>query len=347
MLILEGASDAALWQVGQVLRDRFGYSLRRHGVEPGLGEPFWRAIVDSHPRTCWIRSHLTEGARRRLWGLPARGDRHHVRLTEMALLALGATVLVVESDVRRDDLPPPWQRFDPAMVAAAYAPEHLWAAAGGESRLAHTHANLNTLVQGDAPGERLVEIVRITRAFQENYALKLPPPSVGIGSPAPRVVIVGEAPAPSPCPLETWGDRPDVPFSRGPAAQALWDALDALEFPWWESYVTNAASYTKHTPWQLQAIFGHLSLHRGAQLQSWTEKIVCLGRRAESVVRGQFGAEYWQQLVREGVVATFPHPSHVRQFRGRETGRLRDELALFLQGICSGDALERAHEGGE
>lgn len=347
MILLDGASDAALWQVGKVLRDSFGYSLRRLGVEPALGDPFWVRIVDSHPRTCWVRSHLTEGVRRRLWGLGPGVSQRQNRLTEMALLALGATVIVVESESGVSDLPHPWQRFEPAAVRREYAPARLWATEGGESRLAHTHANLNALIEGDTPRQHLVDLVQITRSFQENYATKLPPPSLGIGSPAPKIVIVGEAPAPSPCPLESTGDHPDAPFSRGPAADVLWAALDAIEFPWWESYVTNASAYGKHTPWQFGAIVGHLSLHRGAQCSSWTRKIVCLGRRAESMVRGQFGVEYWRRLVDEGVVATFAHPSHMRQFYRRELGRQRDELALFLQGICGVDALERAPEGGE
>ena len=329
--------------MGTTLRDHYGFSLRQHPVEPTVGgDLFLPRLADSRTRTCWIRSHVSEMVRRRLLGQEEMAWFTQWRQTEMAMLTLGAVILVImpDNEMVDDWLPPTWQRHGVDAVTEEYdQATWLMRAAAGRWRchLPTRWVTRRELVDDHGRPTKQLNDIASAAAKYETMVARLPPPALGVGSLWPETIIIGEEPAPSVCPVGCCGDSPDLPFSRGPTSNALWQALDAIGFRWWTSYVTNASTFREGTPWDFLDVLS--TLNRDGNVR----KIIALGKEAESLMRRTWVSAYVAELQGRGFLNFVRHPSHVRRWHPQELQHFRDEIANWL-GSCTeniDDAIER------
>lgn len=334
MLILEGVSDADLWHVGQVLRGEFGYSLRRHQPGPTGWIELTARVADSQPSVCYLRSHISDAVGMRLEGKELGAEEvWGFRTLELALLSRGAVAVVVRPDreARAETVPLPWSGFGTRRVETAYGEG--WERLPWRTRLPVISWPVGSLVKNGKATRRLVSFVA-SQQREEAKIERLLPPSLGIGSVRPRFLVIGEGPAPSCCPLTACGDLPDLPFSRGPASELLWRAVDELDLRWEEGYWCNAATFLAGSRWGW------------ANVPPVAEKILCLGEAAEHLVQSWYGPHHAHLLAAAGRWKCVSHPSAVRRFAAHEYTRWRDEIGFFLGESCAGsDALERRSDG--
>jgi hypothetical protein len=321
MIVIEGPVETDLIDVGLHLRDHWAYSLRRYQVEPNMfAGNLLHLLADAQPRLCLLRSHLSDVVRLAFLGYhPERCEAW--RQVELCALALGAVVLVVlpDGDVAEEDLPLELRHFDSARVVDWYRDGAAHEIRGGwRTRLPTVRATRSELLGPGSPV--LQESLDLARRL-EALAQGRPPPSLATGSVKPQFLVIGEGPAPGVCPLTGAGDAPDLPFSRGPASQLLWRAVDEVGLRWEEGAWCNASTFRPEV--------GRWSLLDSLDPEETVERILCLGKVAELCVKNALG--WWlEPHKRIGRVRTIHHPAHVRVFRGREFNRFKVELGEFL-----------------
>lgn len=324
MIILEGVDRTGKTSIGLYLRNHCGYSYR-HTTRPPI--PCYRYLMtqlaDSHPWMVWDRLHYGELA----YGLVYRSQvdlsPHKWRLIELACLSRGATVLHMTDELES--------------IKSRWGAEEMWpgwgieallkqydALARGESfprsRLPCATFALPELLAGDEPTPLLQEVVAQARAQEHRYTL-MPPPSLFLGSIDAEFMVLAEAPPPSAPPKDKTGSDPDLPLSRGPAAEWFWRAADEVGLHWWRGCFTNAATFDSSTShwWWFRALRHHMKQLR---------LVLCLGERAEQFVRQQQQDGWRVQAVRAW------HPSYARQFHHKEYPEWKDSVALALASWC-------------
>lgn len=329
MILLEGPSDLDLFAVGRILRDQYGYSLRRHDPHPLGWQRLTARLAEGHCKIAYIRSHLSDVVDAHLAHRPLEPEeRWGLRTLELALHALAAQVLVLGGEATATNGPLLWQAHSPLRVQRAYAE-------GWESLPWQT-----TLPTRPVTREQLLINDRATRTFDrflsgqtesESRAMRFLPPSLGIGNTHPAFLVIGEGPAPSLCRATPDGDLPDLPFSRGPASELLWRAVEELNLRWWEGYWLNASTLYSRGGWQMANVPIPKSL-----------RILCLGAHAEDLIV-QWAGEHAEGLAASGRWKVVEHPSHVMRFKHHEYASWRDEIGLFLASSLSapGDLLAR------
>ena len=323
MIILEGPDRCGKSTVALHLRDHHGLSYR-HTTKPPVAcyrYLMWQ-LVDSHPRMVWDRLHWGELA----YGLTYRSrvelTPHQWRLLELCCLTLGAVVIHLTDE--------------PEAIRGRWSAEEMWpgwgieglveqyrALAAGESYprsyLPSATFTLPELVQAGQPTTELHRLVQLARERELAATLlpPLPPPSLFLGSADAEFLVIGEAPCPSAPPSDKQGSVPDLPLSRGPAADWFWRAADEVGLHWHRGAFTNASTYdcASGSPWEFRSV-------RQALRQVRT--VVCLGERAAKLVH---------QQQRDGWHVSCTHiwhPSYIKIYRHREFPQWKDELAVAL-----------------
>lgn len=321
MIACTGIDRVGKTTLALYLRDNHGYAYR-HFTKPPV--PAYRYLLwqlaDGHPRMVLDRlGHHDETVYGPIYRSQMSLTPRQWNLTELALQTLGCVCVhltdsaeSVRSRWTEDEMHASWGVEALLDSFTAVARGESWP----RSRLPIATFTLPELLDGGQPTAALRELVALARE-REQRATLLPPPSLFLGSVDAEFLVVGEAPCPSAPPGDAQGADPDLPFSRGPAADWLWRALEDLGVQHWRGAFTNASTYDRSTShwWWFRALRQHMRSLRA---------VVCLGERAAKLVH-EGGRDGWRVSCSHAW-----HPSYVKRFRHKQYPAWRDELGVAL-----------------
>ena len=303
-------------------RNMPGWSYRHHTKMPAemlVAYHMW-GIADAHGFIHLDRLHLSDYAYRTVYGPALNYTPHKWRLVELALMSTNTRVVVMLDSA--EGIRSRWDEDELKHGHVAEGIDQLVCiyhnfvdrniGGGFDTYLQTELYRYENLMDGDKPTNYFLERMQVW-----DYEAKLTayhfPPTIGLGNPRPRFMVVGETP----------GDafkgelEPGFPLDRGKASEWMWKAFDAIGLRWWEGYYTNAKEFDDpaHFKMYVEEVLGGPAT------------VLCLGGRAATLA-GKANINGHTK-----VVAT-KHPMYVRRFEHDNFYEWCAELKSALSCAC-------------
>ncbi len=324
MIILEGPDCCGKGTVAKALKSLLrGWSYRHHTkppVEDSYSYFSW-FLADSQPAVVVDRFHYSEPIYGEVYRHGANFTPHEWRLLELSLMSRNTIVLHMTDTF--GNIASRWKTeremfsLDPIRNVVEMYEKLMSGAtigAGFKTYLPRASFRLPELVEEDGQPTDLLKHIAIRACDQTNKAYHLYTPSIGMGSPYAKFMLIGEEPGnPDPKSL-----RPQVPFDFGHSADVLWPYFDEIGLRWWEGYYTNASAFKSWAEFD-----------KYIQLFPEVELVLTLGKRAQDLVfEGINGSGNPYRL------RNVSHPSYLRRLSSEHQAHWRALLKQHLNVYC-------------